>query len=55
MLGEIARHCHGVLTVVMKTKTFIVLANQRALLVSRNAEKNLNNSNENKKARHLIR
>ena len=31
----------GVLTIVMKTKTFTVLTNQRALLVSRNAEKNL--------------
>ena len=32
---------YGVLTIVMKTKTSTILANQRALLVSRNAEKNL--------------
>ena len=36
-----------VLTIVMKTKTFTVLANQRALIVSRNAEKNRKNKSEN--------
>ena len=41
----------GVLTIIMKTKTSTVLANQRALLVSRNAERNLKNSS----VRHSMR
>ena len=36
----------GVLTIVMKTKTFTILANQGALLVSRNVGKNLKNNSE---------
>ena len=44
----------GVLTIVTKTKTFTILANQRALLVSRNAEKNLKNHSQNESVRHLI-
>ena len=44
----------GVLIVVMKTKTFTVLTNQKALLVSRNAKKNLKNNSENENVRHLI-
>ena len=42
----------GVLTILMKTKTFTVLANQRALLLSRNAEKNLKSYNENNSVRN---
>ena len=38
----------------MKTKTFTILANQRALLVSRNAEKSLTNNKENSNVRNLI-
>ena len=39
----------GVLTIVMKTKTFTVLTNRSALLVSGNVGKNLefNNSEDN--------
>ena len=39
----------------MKTKPFTVLANQRALLMSRNGEKNLKSNSENSSVRHLIR
>ena len=39
------------LTVVRKTKTFTVSANRRALLVSRNAEKNIKNNSENNSCR----
>ena len=45
----------GMLTIVMKTKTFTVSANQRVLLVSRNAKTNPINDSENKSVRHLIR
>ena len=37
----------GVLIIVMKTKTFTVLANERALPVLRNAEENLKNKSGN--------
>ena len=48
-MGEArAKLTFGVRTVVTKTKTFCVLADQRALHVSRNAEKNRkNNSKKN--------
>ena len=41
----------GVLTFVIKTKTFTVLANQITLLVLRNVEKNLKNNSENNSVR----
>ena len=44
----------SVLTVITKTKKFTVLANQRALYVSRNAEKNLQNNSENNTVRNFI-
>ena len=43
------------LTVVRKTETFTVSANQSALLVSRNAEKNLKNNSGNNSVRNLTR
>ena len=43
----------GMLTIVMKTKTFTVLANQRALLLSRN-EKESKKQIEKKKQKHPL-
>ena len=41
-----ASACFSVLTIVMKTKAFTVLANHTILLVSRNAEKTLKNNSK---------
>ena len=39
----------------MKTKTSAILFNQRALLVSKDAEKNLKNNSKNQRVHDLIR
>ena len=43
------------LTIVMKTKSFTVLANQRAFTFSRNSERNLKNNSGNNSVHNLIR